>query len=551
MSRSIFIRGTGFLQLPLLCPSNENPTAKFTMMGKTMKKYDKPVTLAIADGFTDDDLYQSGYTRVLQESAYPIVEQNRRLLTRIQLRGFRPAVELDFTANGAGVLLRHFFEAAAEYDEGRVPWRVLKELFITTDELIAALKRRADAPVCELDAAGLAFREAAILWKYNHPQPKMPRTVYLEKHFAAEAKIRRRLEELHAAYVRNSAAKGQKGKTLSAADVTGFDAAETENHRRIFQEIDRLTGLGCSIAKAIKTMLNGTYAARMRGVKIETWRRYYSEHCRRKRLRCAKADEGLNEDCEIVKVENETVKSPFETVNETVNDGFETVKVPRETVKVENETVNEIVKSQNETVKVSSETVKNLIERYPGITGKSLVEFVGKSRATVMRFIAALKAKGHIEYRGSAKTGGYFIPEKIAHKQSENGILSTVNKSTRNVLALMFAIYGGTCAYAASDGAARSCPTSPPSGQTSCVNAVCAPHSAAINPARNELKGRVVKVSDGDTITLLDAWNNQHKIRLNGIDAPEKSQAFGEKCRSHYVALASRFEDGLEYYDCW
>ena len=38
--------------------------------------------------------------------------------------------------------------------------------------------------------------------------------------------------------------------------------------------------------------------------------------------------------------------------------------------------------------------------------GKSLVEFVGKSRATVMRFIAALKAKGHIEYRGSAKTGG-------------------------------------------------------------------------------------------------------------------------------------------------
>lgn len=114
----------------------------------------------------------------------------------------------------------------------------------------------------------------------------------------------------------------------------------------------------------------------------------------------------------------------------------------------------------------------------------------------------------------------------------------------------MLVICGEMCAYAASDGAARSCPI-PPSEQTSCVNAVCAPHSAAINPARNELKGRVVKVSDGDTITLLDAGNNQHKIRLNGIDAPEKSQAFGEKCRSHYVALASRIEDGLEYYDCW
>ena len=113
-------------------------------------------------------------------------------------------------------------------------------------------------------------------------------------------------------------------------------------------------------------------------------------------------------------------------------------------------------------VKVSSETVKNLIERYPGITGKSLVEFVGKSRATVMRFIAALKAKGHIEYRGSAKTGGCFISEKIAHNQAENGILVAMTKSTRDVLALMFAIYGGTCAYAASDGAARSCSPPPP-----------------------------------------------------------------------------------------
>jgi predicted transcriptional regulator len=155
-------------------------------------------------------------------------------------------------------------------------------------------------------------------------------------------------------------------------------------------------------------------------------------------------------------------KSPIETVNETVNGAFETVNVPRETVKVENETVNETVKSKNETVKVSSETVKNLIERYPGITGKRLVEFVGKSRATVMRFIAALKAKGHIEYRGSAKTGGYFIPEKVAHNQAENGILAVMTKSTRNVLALMFAIYGGTCAYAASDGAAHSCPIPPP-----------------------------------------------------------------------------------------
>ena len=42
------------------------------------------------------------------------------------------------------------------------------------------------------------------------------------------------------------------------------------------------------------------------------------------------------------------------------------------------------------------------------------------------------------------------------------------------------------------------------------------------------LSGLVVGVSDGDTITLLDSNKTQHKIRLAGIDAPEKAQAFGQ-----------------------
>jgi len=41
------------------------------------------------------------------------------------------------------------------------------------------------------------------------------------------------------------------------------------------------------------------------------------------------------------------------------------------------------------------------------------------------------------------------------------------------------------------------------------------------------ISGRVVGVADGDTITVLDSTNTQHKIRLAGIDAPEKKQAFG------------------------
>lgn len=42
-----------------------------------------------------------------------------------------------------------------------------------------------------------------------------------------------------------------------------------------------------------------------------------------------------------------------------------------------------------------------------------------------------------------------------------------------------------------------------------------------------ELIGQVVKVIDGDTIIILDANKEQLKIRLSGIDAPEKNQAFG------------------------
>ena len=41
------------------------------------------------------------------------------------------------------------------------------------------------------------------------------------------------------------------------------------------------------------------------------------------------------------------------------------------------------------------------------------------------------------------------------------------------------------------------------------------------------LLGRVVKIADGDTLTLLDASNTQHKIRLSGRDAPERGQPFG------------------------
>lgn len=43
--------------------------------------------------------------------------------------------------------------------------------------------------------------------------------------------------------------------------------------------------------------------------------------------------------------------------------------------------------------------------------------------------------------------------------------------------------------------------------------------------------GKVVKIADGDTITVLNSNNEQVKIRLYGVDAPEKKQEFGTKSK--------------------
>src|SRR4029077_10715052 len=53
----------------------------------------------------------------------------------------------------------------------------------------------------------------------------------------------------------------------------------------------------------------------------------------------------------------------------------------------------------------------------------------------------------------------------------------------------------------------------------------------------HELSGKVVHIADGDSLTVLDSDKVQYKIRLHGIDAPEKSQAFGTRAKE---ALAEK-----------
>lgn len=57
-------------------------------------------------------------------------------------------------------------------------------------------------------------------------------------------------------------------------------------------------------------------------------------------------------------------------------------------------------------------------------------------------------------------------------------------------------------------------------------------HALAAKP-HYEIAGQVVAIADGDTLIILDDTKTQHKIRLAGIDAPEKGQAFGTKAREN------------------
>ena len=43
-----------------------------------------------------------------------------------------------------------------------------------------------------------------------------------------------------------------------------------------------------------------------------------------------------------------------------------------------------------------------------------------------------------------------------------------------------------------------------------------------ISIANADIAGIVVSVTDSDTIKVLDENSNQHKVRLTGIDAPER-----------------------------
>ena len=68
----------------------------------------------------------------------------------------------------------------------------------------------------------------------------------------------------------------------------------------------------------------------------------------------------------------------------------------------------------------------------------------------------------------------------------------------------------------------------------------------AVAAANADITGRVVAVTDGDTIKVLDASNTEHKVRLTGIDAPERGQPFGTASRDHLASMVAGKEVFVE-----
>ena len=72
--------------------------------------------------------------------------------------------------------------------------------------------------------------------------------------------------------------------------------------------------------------------------------------------------------------------------------------------------------------------------------------------------------------------------------------------------------------------------------------------------AHADFTGKVISIADGDTITVLTANNNQKRIRLSSIDAPEKNQPFGTKAKDFTGSLIHGKqvyikEDGTDQYN--
>ena len=63
-----------------------------------------------------------------------------------------------------------------------------------------------------------------------------------------------------------------------------------------------------------------------------------------------------------------------------------------------NEPVNDVLKD-----------ILEFIKNNPGVKKPAIITHIGKSKATLTRYLKQLVERNYIEYKGSDKTGGYYL----------------------------------------------------------------------------------------------------------------------------------------------
>lgn len=61
-----------------------------------------------------------------------------------------------------------------------------------------------------------------------------------------------------------------------------------------------------------------------------------------------------------------------------------------------------------------------------------------------------------------------------------------------------------------------------------------------------DIDARVVGVVDGDTVTVIDAAQTRRTFRIAGIDAPDRTQPFGDRAQQQLAALVSGMQVRIE-----
>lgn len=69
------------------------------------------------------------------------------------------------------------------------------------------------------------------------------------------------------------------------------------------------------------------------------------------------------------------------------------------------------------------------------------------------------------------------------------------------------------------------------------ISVICIHAKAPPTVPVTVLQGRVVRILDGDTVDLLVGGPRSERIRLAGVDAPEKGQPFGTQARKRLASL--------------